>query len=72
MIEGCETDYGFVRYSPAVVAYLDKFASRRHERKGRMGRERIAHLKLSERVANACCLCASIHWAATGNVLESF
>jgi hypothetical protein len=73
VIEGCETDYGFVPYSAKTLAYLDRHASRRNEPlRGRIGRERIAHLKTAERVASAVCVCAAIEFASSGKVLESF
>lgn len=74
VVEGCETDFGFVPYSPHVLAYLDMTAPRRHEplKRGRIGRERIHHMQVAERVAAACCLCATIEFYRSGKLLEVF
>jgi hypothetical protein len=71
VIEGVETDFGFVRYSEKTLAYLDRYAPLRNMKKKRS--KAYAHsLSVAGRVEFAALTCAAIEFASSGNVLESF
>lgn len=69
-LEGVETDFGFVPYSEATKAYLDRHAPLRNEPKRRSKAWKHSQHQ-AERVAFAVNVCAGIAYVS-GKPFESF
>lgn len=70
-MEGCETDFGFVPYSPATLSYLGRVAPLRSVPKRRSKAWKESQ-RQAEKIAAAANVCAAIHYASSGRVLELF
>lgn len=62
-LEGVETDFGFVPYSEATKAYLDRHAPLRNEPKRRSKAWKHSQYQ-AEKVASAVNVCAGIAYAS--------